>query len=279
MFFIQNNDKTLKHLTGGLRTIPIKENAEYRLFLEDFKSAKKTGKPIEIWIMCCPDYSYSVDSSGWGEYDYKSLGFGPGMMCKAYSQAIIEIVKLISKNKIDGKISLYYGDIESKDKERLKQLNIDEYHFLGRIRGSYASSVNYIHDLNNSFIGSLPHKTELTIKSFGMMDNIYNQKTNNIAEKKIKLISSKELKNVALLRKDVIENTYKKRYETNRSFFLDKAKEQIMDRLIVGSAASQERERGKLINILTVTIPELIVYFNFMNNLHIPILTLGKNKK
>jgi len=114
---------------------------------------------------------------------------------------------------------------------------------------------------------------------YRILSKIWHPDFNSINEGKEVFLHLTELKNVALLRKDVIENTYKKRYETNRSFFLDKAKEQIMDRLIVGSAASQERERGKLINILTVTIPELIVYFNFMNNLHIPILTLGKNKK
>lgn len=255
----------LSELVGGLRLLPLSHQGDFYKFIEDVKKAKKTGQKLFIVFLCCPDYSYKIDSSGWGTFNYEELNYGPGMVALVYARAFLDIVKELKRHNVKGKIILAYGDDEVEDQSRLRALGVNKDKFIQCVRCSQSAARIFYEDLSR----------EVEIDSLGMNNRFYLPKIKKLAKKKLDFITKKEVEEIVKTRKKVITDTYRVKYENAPKFFYDKARRQIFDRLIIGTALSIEREKGKLISVLTLTIPSLRKFFNFKNNQYVPVLTVG----
>ncbi len=267
----------LEELTGGLRLrlLPlIKKDRDFKKFLTDVDVANKNNKPVFVALICCPDYSYKLSNDGWITYSHEKLGFGPGIMAVAYSKAVLELTQEVLRMNGKLKIVLFYGDTESKCKEILKKIHLNKERFEARVKCNISAGKLYYENLIFQYF---PNQKDITLLSVGLDSTLYKKNIINISNEKIASINFKEIENIADQRQKVIRSLYGFDENVNNNLILEKARGQILDRIIVGTALSEERTNGSLYSLISLTPRCLLAYFNFMNEEKIPILKLGTN--
>lgn len=269
-----------KPFVGKLRLLSLNRKGDFPKFIIDIQNAKKSHKPVIVVILCCPDYSYKVNNSGWARFTFEDLNFGPGMVSLAYTKAVLDITDELRARGVKGKIIAAYGDNEIRDRERLRALHITESQFKNKVRCNQSSGAIYFQSLLETYEEEDGKPTNyMTIESTGMLKRFYKLKIMKIVKEKLLSIKQEEIEKVVNSRKEIIRDTYHIKYSDNPQFFFNKAKEQILDRLIVGTALSLERQEDKLISILTLTVPTLLKFFNYRNSKYVPVLNLTSSKK
>ena len=264
--------KNLDQFTLGIRQLSIKRDLNFESFLEDLEYGKQKQKKVFVAFMCCPDYSYKVDNNGWCTYTHSSLRYGPGMMCYAYSEAILELAEISNKTESFLRIVLFYGDNEANDKNILEKLALTKKEFKDRVNCNISSGENQIKMLLQYYF---PENKYLQIQAIGLSNTLYHNENVEIAQKKIKTVEVSEIELVAEKRRIVIESMYGLKFPKDSIEILDKAREQVLDRMIVGTALCNKRLKGNLYSLVSLTPPSLISFFNFGNKEKVPILRLG----
>src|SRR3989344_790333 len=132
-----------------LRQIPVKKNKVYINFINDLKYRKHQN----IAVLCCPDYSFKFTRNGWAEYDHKAVGYGPGMLCLAYTTALMEIIQAAIKHNSSLNIYLFYGNNEADDKEILDKIGLDKNEFIHRIMCNQISGFQHYGNLIDELFG------------------------------------------------------------------------------------------------------------------------------
>lgn len=264
--------KNLDQYTLGIRQLPIKKDCQYLRLIGDFELAKKNRKKVYIAFFCCPDYSYKIDSSGWCSYNHKTLGYGPGMTAYAYVRAILEIASIANELKTVTEVVLFYGDNEADDPFILKRLKISRGEFLNRVRCSISLGRIHVETVVTHYF---PNNRYLFVKAVGLRDTIYREENKLLAMQKVNKIGESEIYIVAKKRRKLIESMYGLEWPKDCKKILDKAREQIFDRIIVGTALSRERIKGNFYSVVSLTPPVLIKFFNFGNDKKVPIVKLG----
>jgi hypothetical protein len=269
-----------KELAGNLRIVGLQQNDQYSLLTEELKNSQSADKEIFVTFLCCPDYSYKVDNSGWAISNHKELNIGIGLTGLIFIQAFIEIVEMSVKYKARVKITFAYGDNEVDDPDRLTALNLSPDEFISKVQCSISSARIFYSDLLQEWYKEQKIEDNNTIRvdALGMKNRFYTDQTTKLAWQKVNSISKDEINDLVEKRKSVIESTYKKSYTDNLEFFYAKTLEQVFDRVVIGSALAQEREKGKKTIIVSQSIPSMMGYFNYKNNVHVPSLNLGTTK-
>lgn len=260
--------KELKKTSQGLRQMPLKQDLVYRNFVKDLKQSKKNNKTVNLAVLSCPDYSFKVDKSGWGEYTHKKLGYGPGMLTLAYSKAFLQVSKDVNRANSNLNVFLFYGDIEGSDEDILKQVRLTKTEFHDRLLCNISSGKLHLESL-------MGNKNNIRIKSLGMEKTIYSKKVMILARKKLTKITNKDLQSVAKNRKKVIESLYGLKYLRDKKLFDDKINNQILDRLVVGTYFDLQIEKRQKWYLLSIIPESLIKYVNFRNRNQVPLLQLG----
>lgn len=257
----------LVDLVGKLRLLDIDKNEAYDSVIAD---SMEVGGAY-VGLLCCPDYSFKVDSNGWATYDHKELRNGVGMMAQLYSKAILQLVNEIEMVKGHITIVLYYADNEAFDKKIQTKVGKSTEEFLQSVNMSMIKGQNFYEQMFFEYFSK--SKESFKVVSIGMNGIFYNKENLSKANKFVSDIDIQTIDEIVEQRKKVLISL-NGLIDPHISELRELAKGQILDRAVVGIKLSEERTKGNKYSILSLTPKSLVPYFNISCN-HIPILSLG----
>lgn len=261
--------ENLPDFVGKIRTLPLKKDTIYKTYLKSLKNKEVAN----IALICCSDYSYDIDNSGWVQYNHKKLNSGEGMMACAYSLASLQLITKLSRMGIPIRLLLFYGDNEAYDLDILKRLKITKKEFLAKTKQSMSTGRTFYQNLIYEYF---PKNDNIDIHAFSIQEVIYeNKKVNVVAQKRLKTIRKKDLEHIVSERKEVISSMYGIDLRSQPDLFIEKAKTQIFDRLIVGSYFSEQIDNQNSWSLFTLTPPSLKPWINYKNRKRVTIFSLG----
>lgn len=263
----------LPNYVGKIRTLPINKNADFYSYLD---LVEKSGNAY-LGLLCCPDYSYKVDSSGWCVYNHVCLNDGEGMMAKAYSLSVLQLAEELLTRNVFVNLFLFYGDNEAYDEDIKSHLNISKESFLGKTRLSMARGRLLYQNLFSSFF---ERYDSYSITSVSMQKVIYNNRlVKSKADIKLGNVDRETISQITKTRKDVLVSMYGRKLEGNKKLLNEKARMQIYDRIIVGTYFDRKvGNNAKYWGLFTLSPPHLKKFIRDENSERVTLFELGVHK-